>query len=370
MATNRILAKQILGFYPKTVATPSTLALNAASTWLGFSFVPEASLTLAEVSIFVSAIAGTLAASDLTMSLYNDSGSGFPASGAAVETHSPASAATAGTWMRATGFATALTAGTPYWIVIKNANATPASNNFTVRYPASGGGPWVLGDNGGFYGWANARTTTGDGGWGTRNTLAIALRLKYADGSYAGYPVQNAANSADLVYSTRESGLKFTMPPNSKVNAAGILCDIGPLTGTPAGGARFGFWKGSPPVNLGYTWTIPEALIAASGGGWMQAMFVDGSGNRVDYILSAGDIVRITLAEASNSDTSANAYKMLEYTWDSDTNSLLLVPFEGTAGKTYFNGSTWTDTPNVLVPMALILDDAGEFAFQARGGFF
>ncbi len=78
--------------------------------------------------------------------------------------------------------------------------------------------------------------------------------------------------------------------------------------------------------------------------------------------IAPSTVVRLTLAGASgNADASGNRWNNVEHTWDSDADSLALKPFSGTAKKTYYDGSSWTDTPGSVTPFALLLDTAGEF---------
>lgn len=70
--------------------------------------------------------------------------------------------------------------------------------------------------------------------------------------------------------------------------------------------------------------------------------------------------VRVSCADAS-ADSSSNYYRGQELTVDSDSNSLNLMPFEGTAQKTTYNGTSWTDTNTGIFPFALLLDSTGEF---------
>jgi hypothetical protein len=56
---------------------------------------------------------------------------------------------------------------------------------------------------------------------------------------------------------------------------------------------------------------------------------------------------------------------MQEITWDTDSNSTPLLPWNGTCQKTYFDGSsTWTDSAlgTSIYGHALLLDTAQEFS--------
>jgi hypothetical protein len=71
-ARNQRKGPIVIGFTPNVLATASTTALSASNTWLPYHFVPEGSLTLNKVQSYVSAVAGTLAATDLRLEILKD----------------------------------------------------------------------------------------------------------------------------------------------------------------------------------------------------------------------------------------------------------------------------------------------------------
>jgi hypothetical protein len=350
---------QALGWLPANPANnTTTLALNAANTWLGYSFIADHATSLSKVRAFLSAKAGTLTSTDITCDLYSDS-AGKP--GSSLESRNTiTSGLTAGAWGEWTGFTTSLTAGTQYWLVWKNVNGTPGTNFPTFRWAASGTGPAYTLSTSGTWGWIKSHTTTGGGGFGTVVTPGGGWRVQYADGSYDGCPIQNIAASSDLVYSARESGVKFTTPGGAILQACGIAAFLATSIGTPTGNPRLRLYTGGTPSLIATTNTIANALALVNG--WYYGYFTDGT-----HGITPGSTVRLTLGEDSNSDASSNAFKLHEYTWDSDANSLALTPLEGTWGKTYFDGSAWTDTASGLFAIGLLLESGGEFA-SAGGG--
>lgn len=351
-------AGQALGLFSAN-ANPSSagsFSLSAAANWAAYAFVPDEARTLSAVRVFASSVTGTLGASDVTCDLYDSTGaSGNP--GGTLETGKlPSATLTASGWYDFTGFTTAVSAGQQYWAVFKNANATPASNFPALQGVNSFLPAWLAGSSFNRESWGRATSTNSGTSW-SQVTEFAGHRIAYADGSYDGAPVSATASSADLVYSARESGVKFTTPANGALKVSGLAVAIAIKTGTPTGSPRLGLWTGSTPSNLAYT----ASLNAPSNTQWIYGHFAS------TQTVQPGTVCRVTLGETAQSDTSSNAYKLQEVTWDTDANSLALTPFGGTLVKTYFDGTTWTDTAGKVFYFALLLDTGGEFGASGGG---
>lgn len=360
MANNNRLTAQFLGFTPSQPVNgaTTTLALAAAATWLTYGFAAPFGKTLSTVRAYISAVAGTLAAADVTCSLCSDS-NGNP--GTVLETHNCSSAPSAAGWYDWTGFTTALTAGAQYWLVFKNANGVPGTNNPTFQYASANSGldqclgGWSSVQS---YGWWKKHSTNSGGAWGTAVTATAGWRVGYSDGSYDGFCVSSIAQSADLVYATNESGLKFTAPTGALINVIGVAMGCGNPVSTPSAAALFKLYNGADAAVLTDPIGGGQANVSQ---GWTTAYFTTAKQ------LTPGATIRVTLAEQTNSDASTKAYRLIEYGMDSDSNSQTLQPFAGTLGKTYWNGTAWTDTASSIFPFALIQDVQGEYSSQAAG---
>jgi hypothetical protein len=362
MAAAPFRAGQALGFLTGGVSSVATFQNNAAANWYAHSFIApsDAARTLSAVRAYVSAVAGTVNASDITCDLYDSTGTGG-APGSTVETGKTTGAISAAGWYDWTGFTSALTSGQMYWAVLKNANGTPASNNVTFRTVTSLNIPWLQGTAANRFMWTKGTSTNSGGAWTLGTTSMGSLRVAYSDGSYDGIALSNAVvgGVGDGVYSARESGVKFTSPPNGVLKVSGIAMAVAAKTGSPTGNIRFGLWTGSSsPANQGYTASIPATAL--SGQSWLYSYFSSA------ITIQPGTVCRVTLAETTQSDASTSRFNNWEITTDSDSNSLALLPFEGTAAKTYFDGSsTWTDTTTSLFGFALLLATSGEFDVSA-----
>lgn len=348
---------QMWGWFYSGSSTTS-LQLLASTSWWAYAFVPDSARTINTLRAYVSAVAGTLASGDITASLYDSTGTnGAP--GSSIETGKlPSATITAAGWYDFTGFSTALTAGQLYYIVLKTGNATPASNNCTFRtITFANANPPLTGSSLNRQGWGSAFSTDGGLSWNFR-IGSIGHRIGYSDGSFDGIPVSATASAAvgDGVYSTRESGIKFTSPINANLKVYGIGMYLNSKTGAPTGNPRFGLWTGSTPSNLGYTANIPSTANTTIQ--WLWSYFSS------PKTIPANTEVRVTLAESTQSDASSDYYALREISGDTDSNSVLILPCDGTATKTYFDGSSWTDSPlgTSLFGFALLLDTAGEFS--------
>lgn len=353
MASNSRITATVIGYTPNSIANnqTTTLDLNAAATWLALGFSPEFSSgsmpSLSAVRAYISAITGTLVAADVTLSIYSDSAGSpvtlleGPFNCAAV----PAAAA----WNDWTGLGSsgALTACEQYWAVFKNVNATPASNFPTFRYAnANAAVDQCTGSSSIVFGWLKKHTTNSGSSWVSPIQAAAGYRVKYSDGSFDGVPVSAIAFSGDQVFSTNESGVRFTMPGPSSVSysVVGISLGIVATSGVPTGLPQFGL-----RVNGGAaTYTSP--LAGSCTQGWYDLFFT------AAQTVHGGDDLRVTLAETTNADTNVKYYRLQEITWDGDVNSQTMRPMQGTLQKTYWNGTSWTDTPTGVFPFALILD--------------
>jgi hypothetical protein len=366
---NQNRAPLALGFTPNSASTAmTTLALSAANTWLAYGIAPDSGKTLDSVRAYISATAGTLIAGDVTCSICSDN-AGSP--GTVLETKNCTTAPSGAGWYDWTGFTTALTAGNQYWLVFKNLNATPASNTPTFRYGSTAFWPLLAGSAGTGYGWVKKHTTDGGSSYVTTIASTAGWRVGYSDGSYAGAPAQANATPTDLVYGTREYGAKLTLPGPSTLTwkVRGLLFWCNSSWSGALGDLAFRLYTGTnTPASGGAAATSNGGMtrnnVAASG--YYRSMFAS------PVSVAGGSVVRATMCVPAGTGSSINYYfaQGAEYTFDSDSNSLPLMPVDGTAQKTYWDGTgpNWADTANVLAPFALLLDSDGEFTTTGGGG--
>jgi hypothetical protein len=354
---------QSVGFIP-TGATNSTatLALSAAATWLAISFKLSEDKTLSKVRARISAIAGSISAGNITCTLYNDS-SGSP--GTSIEVAPTNPTYTASAWNEWAGFTTALTAETMYWIVFKNLQGTPASNNPTFLFGAANTGCVQIGNTSAWCSMGKRQTADSGSTWTTSPLAAIGggLRLEFNDGTFYGAPVHTMTGiaAASGVFGTREYGARFTTPLGTQMRITGIGALI-VKTGTPTQAMRFRLYEGATLVAT--TNTIPQVLVTNNG--YHSAYFSS------IQTLKANTLYRIVVSEVSQSDTSANVYRPYTYTIENDANSKALFPWgwqrTETADATA-NPVVWTDTDTDIPIIYMTVDSStnGEFSPVSAG---
>lgn len=334
--------------------------LNAANTWLAFSFVwPFASDTLSAVRLYFSATAGT--PPSITCDLVSDS-SGFPASGAATESKS--ATAVNGGFVDFTGFTTSLTQGTRYWLRTKNADGSPATNTATLRWvTASVDFAMSSSATAGAVNWSVAKTTTGDGGW-SANSMPANMRLKSGGGLYFGAPAFNSAAGTTKIFGTNEEGVKFTMPSGPTCNVKGAGTSFAAKTGSPPDGVVFKIYTGasSTPTLQGTSFVVPNSIAIVAAANVIAAQFASA------IAIAPGTVVRVTLRQASGGGDASNYFVNRWTSWDSDANSLPLAPLGGFVRTSTTDGINFTDSNTEFVPIGLLLDSDGPFTVPASGG--
>ena len=368
----------MMGWWATNGQNVQTLPISAAATWLAFGFNSDQAKTLNTVRLYLNAVAGTPAASELTCDLYNDSGAGIP--GTSIESHPADSVPASGNWMGWSGFTTALTAGTQYWLVFKNANALPGTNFPTYQWIGAAANPnqsaMPLGAGGNYnaqgvmYGWSKVSSGNSGTTWGTNITSSVAgIRVGFSDTTYDGMPIQNSIRSssgttADRTFGKQETGIRFNVPAGVTLNVRGVWM---PLTrfGTP-GNLRFRIYQGV--TLLGTTNAIPFGNVATTAPEGYTAYFPSSLA-----LVSTSQPYRVVMSDATAADTSANGYSSVVTTWENAAASLALKPMNATLQKTITTDNTaspvvFTDTATDTMPFALLLDTLGEFTAAAGGG--
>lgn len=369
----------VAGFWSTYLANPQSQALGAAATWLAMQFVAEQARTLSSARLFLSAKTGTPAASELTCELYSDS-SGNP--GSSLESRPADSVPAANNWVQWSSFTTALAAGTPYWLVFKNGNASPASNFPTYQWCGTSSAGFFAGglggvSNGGYggqsaplYGWNKLHSTTSGASWVTAHFGVAGLRVGYSDGTYDGLPLQNSTRpssgaSADRATGKQEAGVAFSLPAGAKYNVRGVwmpACKFG-----SPGSLRFKLYNGT--ALLGTTNDIPAASVVTSIGDGYRALFP----SAVQIDPSAMTTLRLTMCDANAADASTAGYNGLLFTFDADGPSMLLKPLDGTCKKTVTADGTasppaFTDTNTDVLAFALLMDSVSGELSPSGGG--
>ena len=229
-----------MGFLAFNGSSVVSQGLTTSAIRAAFGFRPVASKTLDSVRVYFSVYTGTLAGSDLECALYSDS-SGSP--GSSIEARTGSATPAVGVY-DFTGFTTALTADTQYWLVFRNTHASPGSNTVTIRAGGTDSGPLGYGSVSSVLGSVWKTSTDSGSSWSAGNRNTCGFRLKYSDSSYGGLMVTNqvAASSMSTTYrqyGKRAVGAKFTTPASARwsVRFAGLAMN---KIGSPTGKAKIG----------------------------------------------------------------------------------------------------------------------------------
>lgn len=329
-------------------------SLSAAATWSAFSFWVDRDRTLNKLKASLSST-GSPAAADLRAELYDATTAGVP--NTSLGTFGTASG-TSGI-VEWGGLSVALTNHTLYWIVFKNLNATPASNNYSVANLTDDGLPQqvsgALSTGNSVLGWGTARSTNSGSTWGSVTASASGIRLEFADGYFEGWGAFGVSTSTNAhVYSNRESGIKFASPPVD-ISVRGVSLQL-LRNGSPTGLLRYRIYLGETPILLATTQTLTNARVlnitTAPPGNWVPLYFA------AVQTIPANSVVRVVASETTQSDASTNRIAHRNFDVENDANSKLLC---GSFYRTLSTdgGASFTDTDTEIGPFALILDSEG-----------
>lgn len=357
--------------FPITIGAPmdqtsgaNSTNLNAANSRVSCAFVPAKDKTINSIQFYTSAVTGTLAAADARADIFADS-AGNP-TGSSLAGGTTASALTGASPINITGLSLAVTGGTRYHAVARNNNATPASNFFNIRYPASGSNAWQFPYNGIFgggshlWGWNNRLSTDGGSTWTNgQNSPSPCVRVCYSDSTCEGYAATtHIADTGNEIRGTQEAGIKCVIPSGVTYNVIGASFFVN-ITGTaPAGGARIRYYLGSTttPTLTATGTTVPAANIVT---GTTNPLYFTAA-----QAMAPGSTVRIMLGAASGG-SAGNAFTLSEHRNDGTTSTTDSHPIK-CVNTTTTDGVNFTDDTS-LTAASLILDPATPFTTSGGG---
>jgi len=378
ISCNSLLAQgsrfpQFVGFIPNSGPNRVSCATSAAGRWCAFSFVPQATKTLSTLAVS-GIVTGTLGSGDITASIESTTpvagGTSTP-SGTVLETSTSTTPATVVTGTVVfNGFTGSYTAGTQYWVVIKNANGTPASNYLSVYGGANASAQTGLTSVAALT-WASEVSTDSGSTWtgASVNYNIWGLRLDWSDSTHDGFLATNYAQTGTTngVFAANQIGVKFTLPANVTLQVTGVSMWINREVGTPTGNLQYCIYTGgtTTPTLLAHTNGVAHAQFAGlttTNQGWLRQSFTS------TQTIAGGTTVRVTMCESTQSDTSSNRWDTVTYTIDSAAASEALTPFGATVQTATSDGITFTDTATAILPFVLILDGAAPWTASAGGG--
>lgn len=333
-----------------------------------FGFIAAAGRQLSKVHVQISGVTGTVGSSDFCAALAADN-SAKPGSDIENRCTTDASVTAAGT-VSVNGFTSTstVTAGTAYHVVVRNANATPASNYWTILalvLNADSHGSFSNSNAGTMGGIAYNSTTDGGSTWSKALRTACVM-LEWTDGTLEGWPCANVTSTATQIYADREGGIKF-LTGNFVMKAVGAGCWMS-KTSTPSAAVRFNVYAGAS------TTAASRPLLASTY--WVAANLVSSSrAHSISFfsspvVIPANNWITVAADEDSNADSSSARYNVstvqlmnsyAQYWWRWSGTSPLSTYRTTTSGD-------WTDTDKEFATCYLILDPATPFLFPS-GGF-
>ena len=303
-----------------TGSTASTL--NAATTRLAYGFTVTESKTLSSVQVFLSAIAGTLANTDIVCEIFSADPANIYQPGTLLATSSTVSPSfSASGKYTFGGFSLVLTPGLQYWAVFKNVNATPGTN-FPTLQTVGLNAMNLTGTRYPFF----ARSSTNSGtSWSTVGGYS-GVRLIFSDSSVFGVTVSNVIVGGDA-WGTNYSGFSFVTPSVSLFLA---MCQFNvQITGSPTLFIAKLF-EGS--TFIADSLTSFNVQLGTNNVG----TFFFAKGLR----LKPNTTYRVVLAAPSGNVSNLVRARSVRIATDEYSER----PFAGTLKRTEFNGTSWTDT--------------------------
>lgn len=361
----------VMGFPLEIGGNSTARSLNAAATWQAYSFIAK-NKTLASAAIYQTSKAGTVATTDIAFELQADSGAGIP-SNTALETRNPTSIPASAGRLEATGFTTALTEGAQYWIVIKNLNGVPGTNNISVMYHAAatlaGFSNTAVGS------WGAVGTQTSGAAWATNVVPRTGgLLVGYSDSTWDGMPSRGyslanviAGTASQQIYGTRAHGVKFNGLVSGITYRLGYVQTQLRKVGSP-NAVRCRIYNASGTL-VATSRSVPAAQVTTgSGGNAIRFEFTTPA-----ELSAAGAPYRALIDQESAGGSSANYYTMgFFYCLDTSAEAVALGPMNGTWCHGYTQDitagtPTWVDTTDTWPLMALGLAEPPFLSVSAGG---
>lgn len=353
------LAAQTIGFLPISVQVGNgTFQINSAIKAAGYARVMTETKTLNEFRAYCSTNGGNLALIAMDCDVYDDV-NGVP--GSVLATASIAAGAFVAGFNDFTGFNISLTAGGRYWFILKNKSADPVTNNPTFRTQAGQVAPVHAGFRAGNIAgpsttWGEAWATTPDYTAGTPTWTvshgAVGYRLKFSDGSYAGFPSSSLSSNAGSIYGANFRGVVVTTPAHAKLKVSGVTMPI-LQTGPPTGNLVFKLYNGL--TLLGTSSIVKPGNVAITYPWYVSGYF------STPIEVAPGTMLRAVACDSA-ADDGTHCYQHPEFTIDDTAASKALMPWGAKRTVSTDSGASFTDTDTVMVPFGLILDTDGEFA--------
>lgn len=342
----------------------NTETVNSAASLNARGFMLSDAKTISSVRLYCASKTGTPASTDIHVMLMASDTDGFPVA-SATEDRTLTTTPSCPGWIDATGFSTALSPHTQYWIVTSNSHGTPGSNYLTLNRISmeamfSFGSAGI---GGSAWGWNKAFSSDSGVTYAAGNSSGTwsGMRICFSDGTCAGFPAQDRTKEATEAYGTREVGAYFVVPSDGpSLRVRGVSMTVSWIGTAPTGGFHYRIRTGSTPGSATSTQTVARANAITAGSTVHPAYFSS------PVVLAPGDVVRLTVHAVSDGGSSGNAWQVNRYAVDTDASSQALIPYS--ARMTSYNGSAWTEDSGKVIPFTLLLDSNDPYDVAAGAG--
>jgi len=217
------------------VFTPSTAGIfgwtaNAAGNRLAMRFVARHSGALSAIALRIGGITGSPVQRDVKVSIWSVAATtGSPGTQLEERDNGSSAALTPGMRLVVGGWSTNLSAGQEYFIVVRNGNASPTTNYFSVAYGlerSNLAGSVVSPPLGSYTSTDSGSTWSGQGT--QRGIYQIIYNTGSGDFTY-DWLVTNASASINL--NNNPTGVRFTTPGGIRLRVVGVqFAEIGDIS--------------------------------------------------------------------------------------------------------------------------------------------
>lgn len=324
----------------------TSFAMNTAGYMAGFGYVPAKDETVNEVSMYITAVTGTLGnGADCVCSVHALDSSGSTPAASAIESRSLGATPTANSLQTWTGFTSTLSAGQMYFFILSNPNAA-AGNTYSVGYLPSALQPYI-----GIWNAAGSHFTRYTTSWANQfSSPGGVLLLKFSDGMYSGYPWQSANYEISrYVTATNKWGCELETPDDVILNVIGVTVQ-----------ARYGSAASADNIVVdlmqGYNLKARSLPIPAR-------MWTATQSHFQFYFTRQVQIYPKTTLQAVMAAESGTLSGNIAGAFMARISGIpaALVPANGTMKRISYNGSAWASEPLHVPNMALILDPEEPF---------
>lgn len=203
-----------------TSAAIVTWTANAAANRLAMRFVARHSGALSGIALRIGTVTGSPQQRDVKVALYSVGSNGLPGTQLEERDNGSSGALSSNSRLVVGGWTTDLTAGQEYFIVVRNGNASPTTDYFTVAYGVE---KTTLANNVVSPPVGSYTSTDSGSTWTTQGTQRSNYQIIYNSGSgdftYDWLTTQTV-NTTSL--NNNPTGVRFTTPSGIRLRVIGV----------------------------------------------------------------------------------------------------------------------------------------------------